>query len=240
MGDAIYRSEPFDESLRHVISRSSDEHLNWMIGPDRKFYGEEAIEAVQQELELRRAQAKDEPSDSHPFNIAAFLFGPLWYFYHCLFGRALLLFVLLYGALLGLVPVIASVGLSAGLAAFAITVVVHGYCGRYGNRDLAESRSQDLFRPLVKASSTEASNREISESPFVHIGFTENRMLGEQAKALLEADRIPAIIKCEDIGVFGPGSGVVTRSIFPARIYVPTENAEEARLLLTDMLSERL
>lgn len=240
MSTATYRSEPFDESLRHVISRSSDEHLSWMIGPDRQFYDEEALEAAEQELEIRLAHAKEKPSDSHPFNIAAFFFGPLWYFYHCLFGRGLLLFVLLYGALLGLIPVIASAGLPVGLAAFAISVLVHGYCGRYGNRDLAESRAQELFRPLVKASSTEASNREISESPFVHIGFTETRMSGEQAKALLEADRIPAIVKCEDIGIFGPGSGVVSRSIFPARIYVPKDNADEARLLLTDLLSERL
>ncbi len=234
MADSIYRSPQFSEPVRQLVAGASDEQLAWMVGHDRDFYSDEAIEAATLELERRRSESgEDQPTS---FNIAAFAFGPLWYLYQGMIGRGVLLLAALYGALFALLPVAEALGIPTAMYTLAIHLLVMGYCGRYGERDLIESRTQARLYP--RQGKPPAPRHDLPRPAFVEVALVGCRMVGEQAKTLLEAEGIPTIIKCEDTGVFGPGSGSVTRSVHPARVLVPRSDLERARELLPVLLAD--
>ena len=234
MANEPYRSPPsFSEPVRQLVAGASDEQLAWIVGPDRDFYSDEAVEAATLELDRRRAEAVEGPPPI--FNIAAFAFGPFWYFYHGMFGRGSLIVAVLLGALYGLLPIADALGIPTVLWVMAVVLSVGGYCGRYASRDLAESQTQARLYP--RYGKPPKPRRETPE-PFVHAALVGCRMVGEQAKAMLEAEGISTIVKCENTGVFGPGSGCGTRSVHPAQVLVPTSDLEHAREVLTVLLAE--
>jgi len=238
MPDDIYRSplSSFSAPVRNLVSGASDEQLAWMVGPDRKFYSDEAIEAATWELERRRSQ----PVQAGPprsFDLAAFLLGPVWYFYHGMVGRGAFITAVLIAAFYGLHPVVAAAGVPPVLWIIFVLIAIGSYCGRYAARDLEESRTQARLYPRYPRR-PEASRAAPPAAPdFVMAAQVGSRLVGEQAQALLETEGIASIIKCEDTGVLGPGSGGGTRSVIPARILVPLADAERARDLIGSLIS---
>ena len=236
MTDQIYRSPPFSEPVRRLVAGASDEQLAWMVGPDRDFYSEEAIEAVTWELEQRRAQSGGEEAPPS-FEFAAFLFGPFWYFYHGMFGRGALIAAFMLAAAYGLYPIAAVLGVPALLWVVAVVVVVGGYCGRYAARDLTESRTQARLYPR-HGRPPKPRPEGAGKPKFVQAALVGCRGVAEQAKALLEAEGIRAFVKCEDTGIFGPGAGSGTRSVLPAQVFVPQLDLERAKEVLVVLLSK--
>lgn len=233
MPDEIYRSPPFSAPVRNLVASASDEQLAWMVGPDRQFYSEEAIEAATWELERRRSESL-EGSSAHSFEVAAFVLGPIWYFYHGMMGRGVLVAAFLLAALYGLHPVAVAAGIPSTLWVVFVLVSVGAYCGRYAARDLEESRTQARLYPR------EGKPGKVRHGPapapdFVEAAVVGCRMVGEQARALLETEGISSIVKCEDTGVFGPGGG--SRSVLPARVLVPRADLERSRELLDVLIS---
>jgi hypothetical protein len=133
-------------AIARMVARSSDEHLEAIVGPDRHFYDGPALEAAEDELRARRERASSMPHLSTETNLAAFFLGPLWYAYHGLTGRALLLSALYLGALLALVPLLEDLGLPELAAVGTVLLLLGGYSGRNAARDLAESAAQDQLQ----------------------------------------------------------------------------------------------
>ena len=137
-------------AVAHMVKQSSDEHLEAIVGPDRHFYDRLALEAAEDELQARRQRARSAPPVLAGTNLAAIFLGPLWYAYHGLTGRALLLGALYLGALLALVPLLEDLGLPKLAAVGTVLLVLGGYSGRHAARDVAESAAQaQLSRPTA-------------------------------------------------------------------------------------------
>ena len=236
MTDEIYRSPPFSEPVRKLVAGASDEQLAWMVGPDRDFYSEEAIEAATWELDLRRSQ-KPQEEERGNFEVAAFLFGPFWYFYHGMFGRGALIGAFMLAAAYGLHPVAMALGLPPALWVMLVVVAVGGYCGRFAARDLSESKTQARLYPR-HGKPPKPRPEGAGKPKFVQAALVGCRGAAEQAKALLEAEGIRAFVKCEDTGIFGPGAGLGTRSVLPAQVFVPKLDLDRAKEVLVVLLSE--
>ena len=130
-----------------------------------------------------------------------------------------------------------------------VIVVLVGalYSGFFGERDLAEAGSQArgsrlAMRGMVRAKPPRggvgllARGSESGERRFVTVSQVGSRIAAEQARALLSTEGIPAIVKCEDTGVLGPGAGSGTRSVIPARLLVRKRDQERAQELLKVLL----
>ncbi len=92
MTSATYRTVPLSEPIREMIRTASDEQLATIIDSDQEIYDDDLLVAAQEELKNRREGKSDiDGPDLSSFNIAAFVFGPVWYLYHGLIGRGLML-----------------------------------------------------------------------------------------------------------------------------------------------------
>lgn len=230
MNDGTDKDPPnFSQPVRQLIANSSDEQLTWMVGPDRRFYSSEALDAAAFELESRRANAPDEP-ERPPFNSAAFVLGPAWYFHHGMFGRGSMLMALLVGAFFGLRPVAEAVGVPLTVWVVLVLFAVGAYCGRYGTRDLEESRTQRKLTPRKGGKNKQQPPKTAEKPDYVVAAKLGCDLAGEQATNLLAAAGIKATIKSD-----GPPlkDGETTSS---ARLLVPRADKEKAHKLLSVLL----
>lgn len=215
-GSSIPRDQkrPFSAPVRQLVANASDEQLAWIVGPDRKFYSREALEAATEELERRRAETPEPPT--HTFHPPAFFLGPLWYFYHGMFGRGLLLLAVLIGALLGLRPVAEAIGIPELLWYGLVILGVGAYCAHFGLRDLAESETQARY----VANKGRPREPERAGDDLVVVATVGCRAAGEQARALLTTEGIRAAIDGDT----------------PTRVLVPPTSRQQSRELLSGLL----
>lgn len=132
------RREQWREAIDEVVREASDEQLAGMVGPDRDFYGDDAIAAAEAEIRGRAAAGAVRPGRA-AFSTAAMALGPFWYLWHGMVGRGLLIAAVLVAAALGLAPVARALGVPGAAWIVAVVVAVALYCGAMGERDLAES-----------------------------------------------------------------------------------------------------
>ncbi len=232
MTEKLLQSEQrVSQPVRQLVSSATDEQLAWMVGPDRRFYSTEAVRAATRELKVRREDRGDSDEQTS-FNFKAFIFGPFWYFYHYLFGRGLLVLALLLAALLGLRPIAEAVGIPPLIWALAVYVGVGAYCSRFADRDLAESQTQK--RSLQRKSlSRSPQTSQKKSSALVRAAEVGCPAAGEQARALLLAKGIPAVVaSASDDGPRKPSS-----QDGPVRVLVAETDLGRAKELLADLLA---
>ncbi len=127
-------------------------------------------------------------------------------------------------------------GFPVPLAGLAVSLTVLGWCGRFGNRDRHEARTQRATREFLEARRAKA--LEPTDTPFTVVRLFESGMEAAQGVALLESEGFTAMVKCEATGIFGPGASWATRGIFPTRVLVPTERRDAAADLLAAYFDE--
>ena len=229
--------KPFSEPVLQMVASASDEQLAWIVGPDRRFYSKEAVEAATRELEARRESAVEE-DEAPRFNASAFVFGPLWYFYHGMIGRGVLILAVLLGALLGLEPVADAVGIPPLIWVMVVLASVGAYCSRFASRDLRESRIQarlTAHRPVRRRP-----RQRLTERPrFVVAAEVGCRVAAEQASSLLRAEGIEPVIKSEAATTGDSDSSSSGRAAERAQLLVPEPDLERARSLLAALLTPR-
>jgi hypothetical protein len=215
-------------AVQQLAAGASDEQLAWMVGPDRRFYSAEALEAASMELARRRLAAPAEPA-ARSFNIAAFAFGPLWYFYNGLIGRGLLISAVWLGAFLGLGPVAHIFGVPGPIWVAAVALAVGAYCGRFAERDKAESATQERLadRRHGENSATDAASAQAG-ARLVAVAEVGCKAAGEQARAMLEAGGIAAIVE---------GRPAEPRDDAPTRVLVAAADEDRARELVSALLA---
>lgn len=232
----------FSQPVKQMVATASDEQLAWIVGPDRRFYSTEAIRAATHELEIRRENSADQ-DDQHSYNVAAFIFGPLWYFYHGMIGRGILVLSVLLAAIFGFEPVAEAIGIPAFLWVLVVLVAVGGYCSRFAARDLAESRLQarltarkPISRPARPARPKERADEQATV-PMVTAAQVGCRTAGEHAKALLATEGIKAVVKCDDKSNGSSRETAKPKHSIPAQILVSKGDLPKARKLLESLLS---
>jgi hypothetical protein len=70
---------------------------------------------------------------------------------------------------------------------------------------------------------------------WVKIRTLPSRIYGEQVIDILKSEGIPALLKGEDVGIFGPGAGYGT-SILGVTVWVPEPDRDRAKELITAYL----
>lgn len=212
------------ETIRQMVANASDEQLAWIVGPDRDFYSKYALRAASEELERRREEQADLAVEPAAFDVAAFALGPVWYFYHGMLGRGVLILFVLLGAYFGLQPVADAAGLPEALWMLAVYLVVGSYCGRYGARDKAESETQ--ARIAARKNRTRGRDRrgndDAPKESLVEAAVVGCRMAGEQAKELLRVEGIAASLKDEK----------------PTIVRVAAKDLDRAREILKKLLAD--
>lgn len=216
------------EAVRQLAAGASDEHLAWMVGPDRRFYSAEALEAASMELARRRLAAPAAPA-ARSFNLAAFVFGPLWYFYHGLIGRGLLVSAVWLGAFLAFGPVARTFGVPGSIWFSAVALAVGAYCGRFAARDMAESATQERLagRRAGGAGAGDPGGAPAA-AKLVVVAEVGCRAAGDQARAMLEAAGIAAIVE---------GGSAAPRGDDRARVLVADSDEGRARELVAALLA---
>lgn len=219
-----------------MVATASDEQLAWIVGPDRGYYSKEAIEAATQELEIRRENSADQ-EEEHSFNIAAFAFGPLWYFYNGMLGRGILVLAVLVGAIFGLGPVAEAFEIPTVLWVLIVIVSIGGYCSRFAARDLAESRLQARLtaRKPIARPQTRPVNKDVNR--LVSAAQVGCRTAGEHAKALLASEGIKAVVKCDDSSNGGSRATEKGKHLIPAEVLVGAGDLPKAQKLLETLLA---
>ncbi len=227
MTSAREKSPSVSQPVRQLVASATDEQLAWMVGPDRDFYSREAVDAATRELQDRRDTATDEPASE--FEVAAFALGPVWYFYHGMIGRGVLILLVLVAALVGLLPIAEAAGIPVTLWYVLVLIGVGAYCGRYGARDRAESETQ-ARSAARQALSRPPSTPKTTSDDRIRVAELDCPAAGLQARTLLESEGIETTLVGFD-GDSGKNSGRVI-------VEVPAEHQEVARALLTALLAE--
>lgn len=207
-------------AIDRLVTTASDEQLAGIVGPDSRFYTEQAVDAARAELDRRqKVQGGDRETS---FHMPAMVFGPFWYLYHGMVGRGVLIAAFLVGASLGLEPVARSLGIpSAGWVTGAVFVVAL-YCGRFGKRDLEESRAQARAARNLKP---EIRKQKATKPTFKTVAGVECFPAAESAAKLLKKQGIDAKVEGKE------GDKII-------RVLVPEEQLGRAAGLVQGLLEK--
>jgi hypothetical protein len=78
-------------------------------------------------------------------------------------------------------------------------------------------------------------SEELGRQRWVRVHTLPSRLYGDQVKDILESEGIPALLKGEDVGIFGPGAGYGT-SILGITVWVPEDYEHRAKELIVAYL----
>ncbi len=223
------------DSISRLVATASDEQLAGIVGPDSEYYSSEAVAAAEAELGRRTADGGE--GDVATFNTAAMALGPFWYIYNGMVGRGAILFAVLAAAIAGLEPVARTLGIPSELWIAAVVFAVALYSGRFGDRDLAESRRarsgvQGRQRPVEDKAVAEADATRDSAPPLETTPAKGNLEVVARVRCRTAAEAARRLLRTQGIDAVVMGG-----EPDEARVLVPSKAVVQARAIIQQLLA---